>query len=51
MIDIKKHSQLDNEVDAQLRQLINAEFGSVPVVRETEWAIPDWTLIKYDGRE
>lgn len=49
MIDIKKYSELDQEVKDELNSLIDTEFGHIPIVKETEWATPDWTIINYDS--
>ena len=51
MIEIKKHSELSKIVKDELNQIIQNEFGHIPIVQETKWAIPDWTIIFYQDRE
>lgn len=47
MIKISKYSALDVETKACLEKMIHDEFGHIPIVKETKWAIPDWTIIDY----
>ncbi len=49
MIEIKKHGELSAQVKAELNSYIDTEFGHIPLVKETEWARPDWTVIRYEG--
>jgi hypothetical protein len=51
MIEIKRHSELSTTVKDELDKLIQHEFGHIPIVQETKWAIPDWTIILYDDSE
>lgn len=51
MITIHKTSELDSAIKQQLEKLIDDEFGHIPIVKETEWAKPDWTIIYFlDGQ-
>jgi hypothetical protein len=47
MITIHKTSELSIERKQQLDKLIDNEFGHIPIVKETEWAKPDWTIIYF----
>lgn len=47
MIEIAQYVDLPGNIKARLNQFINIEFGHIPIVQETEWAVPDWTIIKY----
>ena len=50
MIQIKKYNELDQSAKDQLNSFIDNEFGHIPIVRETKWATPDWTIIYFqDG--
>jgi hypothetical protein len=51
MIEIKRHSELSGAVKEELDKLIQYEFGHIPIVQETKWAIPDWTIIYYEDNE
>lgn len=51
MIKIHKTSTLDSVIKNQLEQLIEKEFGHIPIVKETTWASPNWTVIFYEGNE
>src|SRR5688572_4472864 len=51
MIEIKRHSELSKIVKEELDQIIRNEFGHIPIVQETKWAIPDWTIILYQDNE
>lgn len=51
MIITSKHAELDSEVKQQIDSCIHSEFGHIPIVAETEWAIPDWTIVYFEGRE
>ena len=51
MIKIEKYSDLDASTKAKLNEFIHTEFGHIPIVQETEWAQPDWTLISYKEGE
>ncbi|QSE98686.1 GNAT family N-acetyltransferase [Fulvivirga lutea] len=45
MIDIIEYKKLDNDTVLNLNEIIDAEFGHIPLVKNTQWAIPDWTII------
>ncbi|MEQ8928042.1 MAG: GNAT family N-acetyltransferase [Fulvivirga sp.] len=45
MIDIIEYKDLDSFTKQHLNKNIDAEFGHIPIVKNTQWAIPDWTLI------
>ena len=49
MIEIKKYSELLEKTKNTLNSFINNEFGHIPIVNETEWAMPDWTIIYYEN--
>ena len=50
-MEITKYSELDKETKRQLESFIDDEFGHIPIVKETEWAKPDWTIILYQNNE
>ncbi len=49
MIKINKYSDLSDPTKDTLNSIINGEFGHIPIVNETEWATPDWTIIYYEN--
>lgn len=51
MIEVFKHSELSESVKTKLKSYIKIEFGHIPIVNETEWAIPDWTIIYFENKE
>jgi predicted GNAT family N-acyltransferase len=46
MISIEKYSSLSAEIKKTLNNYIQAEFGHIPIVQETSWAVPDWTILQ-----
>lgn len=51
MIKITRYSQLDRFTKGKLKNYIESEFGHIPIVRETKWAKPDWTILLYQDNE
>ena len=51
MIEVKRYSDLSQETKAQLDAAIHQEFGHIPIVAQTQWASPDWTIILYENEE
>lgn len=51
MIEITAYSELDNEIKSKLENFVEGEFGHIPIVKKTEWAKPDWTIILYHNNE
>lgn len=49
MVEIKKYSRLTDQTKEKLNSLIEGEFGHIPIVKETKWATPDWTIIQYEN--
>lgn len=47
MIKIKNYTDLSELTKKELEQYIENEFGHIPIVKETEWATPDWAIINY----
>jgi hypothetical protein len=45
MIQIEKYSHLPSEIRTSLNELVQLEFGNIPIVQETQWAVPDWTVM------
>ncbi|WP_315817492.1 GNAT family N-acetyltransferase [Paraflavitalea speifideaquila] len=45
MISIEKYDSLSPAIKETLHNYIQAEFGHIPIVQETTWAIPDWTIL------
>lgn len=48
MIEVKKHHELLEKTKDKLNSYIKDEFGHIPIVNETEWATPDWTIVYYE---
>lgn len=48
---IKEYNELDQDTKYKLLDVVNNEFGDVPIVTEYEWAIPDWAIILYSNDE
>lgn len=46
-----RHSELSAERKQQLEAAANAEFGQFAIVRETQWASPDWSFLAHEGAE
>ena len=51
MIEITKYPDLDNGTKSKLENFIEGEFGHIPIVKETEWAKPDWTIILHQNNK
>jgi len=51
MIRTFKHTELSDEIRGKINSCIHDEFGHIPIVAETEWANPDWTIVYYEGSE
>lgn len=51
MIEISKYADLSPETRERLDSYIHAEFGHIPIVNETKWATPDWTIINFIDNE
>ncbi len=47
LIEVKRYKELQLQVKSKLDSYIENEFGHIPIVKETEWATPDWTIIQY----
>jgi predicted GNAT family N-acyltransferase len=45
MIRIEKYEALSTITKGVLDHYIQAEFGHIPIVQETAWARPDWTIL------
>jgi predicted acetyltransferase len=45
MITIEKCDLLSPATKETLDNYIQTEFGHIPIVRETSWAMPDWTVL------
>lgn len=51
MIKINKYTELPRQTRDQLNSYIDVEFGHIPIVNETEWATPNWTIIYYENTQ
>ena len=51
MIKTSKYLELPITTKQQLNTYIHNEFGHIPIVQETEWARPDWTIIYYEDNQ
>jgi predicted acetyltransferase len=47
MISIVKYAELTEEQVIWQNELIAKEFGHIPIVANTKWATPDWTVMRY----
>jgi hypothetical protein len=45
MIQLLPYDQLPDGIRQLLNNYIHAEFGHIPIVQETTWATPDWTIL------
>ena len=50
-MEIIKYSEINKETKSQLGNFIDGEFGHIPIVKATEWAMPNWTIILYKNNE
>lgn len=48
MIEIIKYAELNGLRKDKLNAFITIEFGHIPIVQETEWAQPDYSIINAD---
>jgi hypothetical protein len=51
MLSITPYETLSETVGTALTGYIRDEFGHIPVVRQTRWATPDWTLLHNEDGE
>jgi hypothetical protein len=51
MVEVKKYSELTHRIKEKLNSFIDVEFGHIPIVKEIEWATPNWTIIQYKHDE
>ncbi len=49
MVEVKKYSELTERIKEKLNSFIEGEFGHIAIVKGTEWATPDWTIIQYEN--
>jgi hypothetical protein len=47
MLKIYRYKDLDETTKNQLNNFIGIEFGHIPIVKDTTWALPNWTIINY----
>ncbi len=45
MIYISKYKELKTEERQFLEDITQQEFGHIPIVQNTEWSVPDWSVI------
>ena len=46
-IKIEKYLNLPAAIKQQMDFYIRSEFGHIPIVKETKWSAPDWTVINF----
>ncbi len=51
MIKIERFTELSSQTKEQLDAIVEGEFGHIPIVKQTSWAIPDRTIIYYINDE
>jgi hypothetical protein len=44
---IKRYQNLEKSTRSSLAEIVDYQFGHVPIVKEYEWAAPDWAVILY----
>jgi len=49
MITTQKYHDLAAHIKSEVESRIQTEFGHIPIVADTQWATPDWTVICYAG--
>ena len=51
MTKVFEYERMDKDLREKLNFHIQQEFGHIPIVRDTDWAIPDWTIIYFEKNE
>ena len=49
MITTQKYRDLDAHTKNEMDSRIQTEFGHIPIVADTQWATPGWTVICYEA--
>lgn len=49
MLRLIKYADLDTDTKNTLEFYIEKEFGHIPLVKQTQWASPDWSLFWLNG--
>lgn len=49
MISINKYDDLSADIRDTLNSYIQAEFGHIPIVQETSWTVPGWTILQTEA--
>lgn len=47
MLKIFKTQDLENSLQSSIAHHVHEEFGHIPIVKNTQWAVPDWTIVYY----
>ena len=50
-IVVSRYAELPASDRDHLEEIAEASFSHIPLVRETEWAVPDWSFRAFDGDE
>lgn len=48
MIHIYRTAELPAATKKKLEESIHNEFGHIPIVQSITWAVPDWSIIRYE---
>lgn len=48
MIKTSRYEELETAVREEIESLADQEFGHIPIVKNTQWAQPDWAMIMYE---
>lgn len=51
MIKVTRYSHLNMITKRKFENHIESEFGDIPIVKDTKWAKPDWTILLYQNNE
>lgn len=51
MTNVYKYAELSPDRQEELERLAALEFGDVPFVKNTKWATPGWSVMKFDGEK
>lgn len=49
MVSIVKYDELTKDQRCLQNELIAKEFGHIPIVANTKWASPDWTIMRHEN--
>lgn len=51
MIIVEKYTDLHTSTKKLLGDMVEREFGHIPIVNETIWSVPDWTFMTFIDKQ